>query len=93
MSQPNLCSWKETEMVDHDDEEIVRLVTAGSPQEAHLWRQALEAEGIRCRVVGEYLGSLGVYPGHFAVPELWVHRGDVERARVVLDGLQKHRPR
>ena len=55
----------------------MRLVTAGSPQEAHLWRQALEDEGVRCRVVGEYLGGFGVVcPGH-PVPELWVRRFDV----------------
>jgi hypothetical protein len=67
-------------------------VTASSPQEAHFWRQALEDQGIRCGVVGEYLGSFGVvYPGH-PMPELWVHRGDVERARAVLEGLKTHPP-
>jgi hypothetical protein len=45
----------------HDDD-IVRLETASSPQQAHLWRQALEEQGIRCRVVGEYLGSFGLVP-------------------------------
>jgi hypothetical protein len=39
-------------MSDRHDEEIVRLVTAGGPQEAHLWRQALEGEEIRRRVGG-----------------------------------------
>ena len=80
-------------MSDRPGQEIVRLVTASSPQEAHLWRQALADEGIRCRVVGEYLGSFGVvYPGH-PVPELWVHQEDAERARVVLERLQEARPR
>jgi hypothetical protein len=79
-------------MSDHQGEGIVRLVTASSPQEAHLWRQALEHEGIRCRVVGEYLGSFGVvYPGH-PVPELWVHKEDAERAQAILEGFKKHPP-
>jgi hypothetical protein len=79
-------------MSDYPDEEIVRLVTASIPQEAHLWRQALEDQGIRCRVVGEYLGSFGVvYPGH-PVPELWVHRQDADRAQAILDRLPKARP-
>jgi hypothetical protein len=77
-------------MSDRHGEEIVRLGTTSSPQEAQLWRQALEDEGIRCRVVGDYLGSFGVvYPGHPA-PDLWVHRDDAERARAVLEGLKKH---
>ena len=80
-------------MSDRHGEEIVRLVTASSPQEAHLWRQALEDEGIRCRVVGEYLGSFGVVPPGHPVPELWVHQEDAERARAVLERLQEARPR
>ena len=80
-------------MSDRPGQEIVRLVTASRPQEAHLWRQALEDEGVRCQVVGEYLGSFGVvYPGH-PVPELWVHQEDAERARAVLERLQEARPR
>lgn len=42
--------------------------------------QALESEGNRCQVVGEYLGSFGVAsPGH-PVPEVWGLRQDAERA-------------
>ena len=36
-------------------DDVVRLVTASNPQEAHLWQQALAEEGIRAEVVGEYL--------------------------------------
>jgi hypothetical protein len=79
-------------MSEYQGEEIVRLVTAGNPQEAHLWRQALEQEGIRCRVVGEYLGSFGVVPPGHPVPELWVHRDDAERAKTFLAGFLKQRP-
>ena len=42
----------------HNDD-IVHLATATNPPEAHLWRQALEGEGIRCHVVGEYLDGGG----------------------------------
>jgi hypothetical protein len=54
-------------MADHHRDEVVRLVTASSPQEAHLWRQALEGRGtagkavrVRRTVVirnGELVGS------------------------------------
>jgi Putative prokaryotic signal transducing protein len=68
------------------DDRIVRLATASNPQEAALWQEALEAEGIRCRVVGEMLGSFGVvYPGSVQ-PEIWVFEADVERAEAALRG-------
>jgi hypothetical protein len=44
-------------MSDRRGDEFVRLVTASNPQDAHLWRQALEDKGILCRVVGEYLAG------------------------------------
>jgi hypothetical protein len=68
-------------------ENIVRLATARDPQEAEFWRQALEDEGIRCRVVGEFLGSFGVVPPGHPVPEVWVRQVDAERARQILDKL------
>jgi hypothetical protein len=65
------------------NEEVVRLAVAGNPMQAHIWQQALEAEGIPCRVVGDYLAAgLGDIPGLSA--ELWVHRGDVARAEEIL---------
>ena len=71
------------------EDRIVRLATATNPQEAALWQQALEAEGIRCRVVGETLGSFGVvYPGSVQ-PEIWVFESDVDRARAVLQSGRK----
>ena len=71
------------------DDRIVRLATASNPQEAALWQQALEAEGIRCRVVGETLGSFGVvYPGSVQ-PEIWVFESDAHRARAVLQSGRK----
>jgi hypothetical protein len=67
-------------------DEIVSLATASDPQEAQLWREALEREGIRCRVVGEYLFGV-VYAGH-PVPEVWVRREDAGRAGRILEQLR-----
>jgi len=66
----------------HPDD-IVRLATAPNPVAAHIWQEALEAEGIRCQVVGDYLDAgLGDIPGLSA--ELWVHKEDVARAEAIL---------
>ena len=86
LAAPNI---EERLMETNRPDEIVRLATASNPQEAHLWRQALKEQGIRCRVVGDYLGSFGIVPPGHAVPELWVHCNDAERARSILDGLRK----
>ncbi len=68
-------------MMQPDD--IVRVATAPNPQIAHLWRGALEEEGIRSQVVGDLLDAgLGDIPG--IRPELWVHRDDADRARSIL---------
>jgi hypothetical protein len=70
-----------------DTDEIVRLATASNPQEAHIWRQALEREGIRAQVVGDYLDAgVGDVPGLRA--EVWVRHQDLERARSVLEAHQ-----
>jgi hypothetical protein len=70
-------------MTSPDPDDIVRLATAGNPAQAHIWQQALEAEGIESRVVGDYLDAgLGDLPGLRA--EVWVHRQDLERAQAVL---------
>jgi hypothetical protein len=71
-----------------DADEVVRLATAANPVEAHIWQQALEAEGIRCRVVGDYLDSgFGDVPG--VSPEIWVHREDLGRAEAVLEAHRR----
>ena len=65
------------------DDDIVHLASAVNPVEAHVWKQALDEEGIRCRVVGDYLDvGIGDVPGMNA--EVWVHRDDLERARAAL---------
>jgi len=64
-------------------DDIVRLVTAPNPAQAHIWRQALQAEGIESKGVGDYLDAgLGDIPG--ASAEVWVHRTDLPRAKGVL---------
>jgi hypothetical protein len=70
-------------MTEQDPDDVVRLVTADNPAEAHIWEQALREEGIKCKVVGDYLDAgLGDIPGMRA--ELWVHRDDRDRAAEVL---------
>jgi hypothetical protein len=64
-------------------DDIVRLVTAPNPAQAHLWEQALRQAGVRCKVVGDYLNAgIGDIPGMRA--EVWVHRDDVAHAEEVL---------
>jgi methionine salvage enolase-phosphatase E1 len=68
--------------------EPVRLVTALNPVQAHIWREALEDEGIRAQVVGDYLDAgVGDIPGIRA--EVWVQACDVARAQQI---LQRHQP-
>lgn len=63
--------------------DIVCLARAANSAEASIWKQVLEAEGIRCRVVGEHLESiLGDLPPGQA--EVWVFRTDLERGRAIL---------
>jgi hypothetical protein len=71
-------------MSDREHLDVVRLTTAANPAQAHIWQQALDAEGIDASVVGDYLDAgLGDIPGLRA--ELWVHPDDFERAQAVLD--------
>jgi hypothetical protein len=70
-------------MASDDRGDIVRLATADTPVQAHIWQQALGEEGIESHVVGDFLDiGLGNIPGMKA--ELWVHRDDVDRAVAVL---------
>jgi hypothetical protein len=65
------------------DEDIVRLATAPNPAQAHIWQLALESEGIKCQVVGDYLDAgVGDIPGLTA--EIWCHRDDLARAEEIL---------
>jgi hypothetical protein len=70
-------------MTSEDRDDLVRLATAANPFQAHIWQQALEEEGIRCRVTGDYLDAgLGDIPGLMA--EVWVDRADLARAEKIL---------
>lgn len=70
-------------MSNADPNEVVRLATASNPAEAHIWQDALEANGIQSRVVGDYLDAgLGDIPGLRA--EVWVHRNDLAAAEEIL---------
>ncbi len=63
--------------------DLVRLATAVNPFEAHIWQQALEEEGIRCQVLGDYLDAgVGDIPG--IKVEVWVEAADLDRAEAIL---------
>jgi hypothetical protein len=68
---------------DQGEDEVVRLARAANPVEAHIWEEALLAEGIRCKVVGDFLDAgFGDVPG--VSPEVWVRRKDLAQAEEVL---------
>ena len=70
-------------MAERNPHDVVRLVSAQNPPQAHIWEQALRAEGIECKVVGDYLDAgVGNIPG--VGPEVWVHRDDLAAAEEVL---------
>jgi len=63
--------------------------TAENPPQAYLWEQMLREEGIKAKVVGEYLDAgIGDIPGMAA--EVWVEAADLARAEAILD---QHRGR
>ncbi len=65
-------------------EDIVRVATASNPVEAYVWKQALEEEGIPCKVVGDLLEA-GIGDVGGIRPEVWVRRTDLERAGAFLE--------
>lgn len=68
---------------DGKTHDLVRLATAVNPFQAHIWQQALQEEGIRCQVLGDYLDAgVGDIPGIEA--EVWVEAADLDRAEAVL---------
>ena len=72
-----------------DQRDVVRLAGAANPFQAHIWQQALEQEGIRCKVLGDYLDAgIGDIPGMKV--EVWVETGDLARAEAI---LRQHRNR
>jgi hypothetical protein len=76
-------------MNSEDPHDVVRLAAAANPFQAHIWQQALEQEGIRCQVLGDYLDAgIGDIPGMKV--ELWVETVDLARAEAI---LRQHRDR
>jgi hypothetical protein len=65
-------------MFVHSENEFVRLASAGSFQEAQLWKSALEQAGVQCQLVGVSAEQ------STGIPELRVHRNDAEQVRLVL---------
>lgn len=63
--------------------QVICLTKVPNPLQAHLWENALRAEGIESQVVGDFDG---VGSGDSAVrqPEIWIVRQDWIRARHVL---------
>jgi hypothetical protein len=75
-------------MNSENQHNVVRLATAANPFQAHIWQQALEQEGIRCQVLGDYLDAgIGDIPGMTA--EVWVEAADAARAETI---LRQHQP-
>ena len=70
-------------MPSKDQHDVVRLAAAANPVQAHIWQEALEQEGIRCQVLGDYLDAgFGDIPGLKA--EVWVETADLARAKTIL---------
>ena len=68
---------------------MFRLAAAANPFQAHIWQQALQEEGIRCQVLGDYLDAgIGDIPGMTA--EVWVETAEFARAEAI---LRQHRDR
>jgi hypothetical protein len=66
-----------------DQHDVVRLASAANPALAYIWQQALEQEGIRCQVLGDYLDAgIGDIPGFSA--KVWVASTDLGRAEATL---------
>jgi hypothetical protein len=69
--------------MNSENHDVVRLASAANPTLAHIWQQALEQEGIRCQVLGDYLNAgFGDIPGLSA--EVWVETADLARAEAIL---------
>lgn len=76
-------------MHSENQHDIVRLAAAANPFEAHIWQQALQRDGIRCQVLGDYLDAgIGDIPGIEA--EVWVEAADLARAEQILHQHRDH---
>lgn len=63
--------------------EMVRLAAASNSFQAHIWRDALRQEGIRCEVLGDNLeAGIGDISGISV--EVWVEPSQLNRAEAIL---------
>lgn len=67
----------------HPGGQVICLITAPNPFQAHLWENVLRAAGIKFQIVGDFLG-LGIGDHCGIQPEIWVRRQDWLRAKHVL---------
>ena len=70
-------------MSSENQNDLVRLATAGNSVLAHIWQQALQDEGIHCQVLGDYL-DVGIGDISGITAEVWVEAGDAARAEAIL---------
>jgi hypothetical protein len=75
-------------MTPHTDD-VVKLAS-GSLVDVELWQATLTEAGISSRVVGTNLAT-GFGSALPTSIELWVHRGDVEKASAALRYAEEHR--
>jgi hypothetical protein len=73
-----------------EDPDIVEIYRAANPFEAHAVANALLAEGINARVVGDFLsGAAGGLPiTQITAPCVWVRKEDEAKARHILDQFE-----
>jgi len=74
---------KNAEVGGMSDNDIVCLATTPNRGQAHVWRSALEAEGIECQMGEDLTVYVNNVPWNQA--DVWVHRFNVERAREILE--------
>ena len=78
-------------MSEHWEGNIVCVAHADTAVEAHIWQNALEEEGIKAKVVGDFLDAgLGNIPGMKA--EVWVHEDDLQKATQIIEQIKQAPP-
>lgn len=65
------------------ESDIVCVATTPNGAQAHMWRNALEAEGIECQVGAPMTFWFEDRPWDQA--DVWVHRANAHRAREILE--------
>jgi hypothetical protein len=65
------------------ESDIVCVATTPNRDLAHVWRDALEAEGIACQVGDQVTFWLDNMT--WALTDVWVHRANAHQAREILE--------